>query len=73
MKVFIKLFFSTEGPNPVEILKKVKELGFQPVFGNYDLVKEVSEIDEYMSLVKNLHTKLRGTKVLYNLYSTKEE
>ncbi len=73
MKVFIKLFFSTEGPNPMEILKKVKELGFHPVFGNYDLVKDVRDIDEYMSLIKNLHNKLRGTKVLYNLYSTNEE
>ena len=72
MKVFIKLFFSTEGPNPMEILARVRELGFQPVFGNYDLVKNVKNIDEYVALVKELHTKLQGTKVLYNLYSTNE-
>ncbi len=72
MKVFIKLFFSSEGPNPLEILKRVRELGFQPVFGNYDLMKEVKDIDEYLQLVKELHEKLKGTKVFYNLYSAKE-
>ena len=72
MKVFIKLFFNSDGPNPLEILNKVKDLGFKPVFGQYDLVKEVDDIDEYMTLIKDLHTSLKGTKVVYNLYSTKE-
>ena len=72
MKVFIKLFFSTDGPNPLTILAKVKDLGFKPVFGNYDLVREVKDIDEYLELVKKLHESLRGTKVIYNLYSSKE-
>ncbi len=72
MKVFIKLFFSSDGPNPLEVLKKVKNLGFQPVFGQYDLVKEVRDIDEYVEVVKKLHECLKGTKVMYNLYSMKE-
>ncbi len=72
MKIFIKLFFSAEGPNPMEILGKVKDLGFQPVFGQYDLMKEVSDIDEYMKIVEELHNRLQGTKVFYNLYSVKE-
>ena len=72
MKVFIKLFFSPDGPNPLQILSKVKELGFKPVFGNYDLMREVEDIEEYMDLVRRLHENLRGTKVMYNLYSTKE-
>jgi hypothetical protein len=72
MKVFIKLFFSPDGPSPLEILPKVKDLGFKPVFGNYDLVRDVEDINEYMNLVKELHESLRGTKVMYNLYSSKE-
>ncbi len=72
MKIFIKLCFSSEGPDPLDILKKVKNLGFQPVFGQYDLVKEVEDIDEYMKTVRELHESLKGTRVMYNLYSTKE-
>ncbi|NPA75399.1 MAG: hypothetical protein GXO25_04890 [Euryarchaeota archaeon] len=72
MKMFIKLFFSAEGPNPLEILRKIQGLGFQPVFGQYDLVREVKDIDEYIHVVEELHNSLRGTKVFYNLYSTKE-
>ncbi len=72
MKVFIKLFFNSDGPNPLEILNKVKKLGFKPVFGQYDLVKEIEDIDEYMELIKELHESLKGTRVLYNLHSTKE-
>ena len=72
MKVFIKLFFSPDGPNPLDILAKIKDLGFKPVFGNYDLVRDVEDIDQYMEIVKKLHESLRGTKVMYNLYSSKE-
>ncbi len=72
MKVFIKLFFSSEGPNPVDILNTMKSLGFSPVFGQYDLMKEVRDIDEYLELVKELHNSLKGTKVMYNLHSMKD-
>ncbi len=72
MKVFIKLFFNADGPNPIEILNKVKGMGFNPVFGQYDLVKEVRDIDEYMTLIGELHSCLQGTKVTYNLYSTRD-
>jgi hypothetical protein len=72
MKIFIKLFFSAEGPDPIEILGRVKGMGFQPVFGQYDLMREVSDIDEYMKVVEELHSRLHGTKVFYNLYSVKE-
>ncbi len=72
MKVFIKLFFSSEGPNPMEILNSMKEMGFSPVFGQYDLVKEVKNIDEYVELVKKMHNHLKGTKVMYNLHSMKD-
>ncbi len=71
MKVFIKLFFSSEGPNPIEILNRMKELGFSPVFGQYDLVKEVEDMDEYIETVRKLHESLKGTGVMYNLHSMK--
>ncbi len=70
MKIYIKLFFSSEGPDPLEVLKKVKDIGFKPVFGQYDLTMEVRDIDEYIAVVRLLHASLKGTKVMYNLTST---
>jgi hypothetical protein len=56
----------------LDILKSIKELGFSPVFGDYDFVREFDNPEEYGDIVSGLHKTLKGSKVYYSL-STKKE
>lgn len=67
MKLYIELYFSSEGLSPQKIVKKMKDMGFKPVVGQYDLAKEYDSPEEYGKIVKQLQSELQGTKVRYRL------
>lgn len=72
MRLYVKIYFDPEGEDPITIVKKLKDLGFGPVVGLYDFVKEFDEPEDYPKIVKELHEALRGTKVKYTLQTRKE-
>ncbi len=69
LKTYLKLHFYSEGPNPLEIVKLVKQIGFLPVVGDYDFVIEYDTPSEYADIVRRLHDALAGTRVYYRLIS----
>ncbi|MFO8110293.1 MAG: hypothetical protein R6U17_07235 [Thermoplasmata archaeon] len=71
MRLYIELYFSSEGVDPIGVVRELKELGFEPVIGDYDVGKEYNTPAEYNQIVKNVVKILQGTKVRYRLITRK--
>ena len=67
MRLYIKIYFNSESISPLEIIKSIKEMGFEPVVGDYDFVKNFDTPEEYGILVEKLHDTLQGTSTYYRL------
>ena len=72
MKLYIKVYFSSGGMNPLKVVEKLKGLGFEPVIGQYDFVKGFESPDDYIKLVNALHEALKDTGAFYTLQTRKE-
>jgi hypothetical protein len=72
MKLYIKIYFNSEGPLPLEIISKLKEMGFIPMFGQFDFEKEFNSEAEYNEIVSQLYNLLKGTKAIFRM-NTKVE
>ena len=68
-KTYLKLYFSSEGPDPMEVIDKVKGIGFKAVVGNFDFVIEFDTPEEYGGILAALHETLRGTNTRFTLTS----
>ncbi|MCD6461325.1 MAG: hypothetical protein J7L61_01105 [Thermoplasmata archaeon] len=72
MKTYLKLHFNSEGKNPLDIIRMVKEVGFVPMVGDYDFVIEYDSPSDYADIVTRLHEVLAGSKVYYRLVSKED-
>ena len=71
----VQVWFYSEGATPSQVVRKLLELGFQPVKGAYDFVyihadEEMSDADlgsAILEISDALHKTLAGFKVLYTL------
>jgi hypothetical protein len=71
MRLYVRLMFSSEGQNPVDVVRKLEAIGFAMEVGNYDVSAGFQEPQKYAELVTDLRKALKGTDVLYSL-TTKE-
>ncbi len=55
----------------MNVIKRLKDLNFSPVVGEYDFVKEYNTTEEYAEIVKELYDALKGTGVRYRLITRK--
>ncbi len=67
MKLYIKVYFNSESISPLEIIKSIKEMGFEPVVGDYDFMKSFETPEEYGLIVEELHEALKGTGTMFRL------
>lgn len=72
MKLYIELYFSSDGTEPMKVIKKLKDIGFDPVVGEYDFAKDYDTPAEYGDLVDNLSRALRDTGVNYRLITRRK-
>ncbi|MBS3782204.1 MAG: hypothetical protein KGY66_05525 [Candidatus Thermoplasmatota archaeon] len=72
MRMYVELYFSSEGTNPLEILDKMKDLGFDPVVGEYDFAKDYETPEEYEEILNDLTQVLEGTDTRYRLTTRKK-
>jgi len=71
MRTYLNIMFYSEGANPVEVVERLRSLGFKPLRGVHDHVydwgnKKV-ELDDILKIASSVHETLRGLKVLYKL------
>ncbi|MFW6110816.1 MAG: hypothetical protein ACOC6H_02140 [Thermoproteota archaeon] len=70
LKTYLTMMFYSEGANPVEVVERLRSLGFEPVKGIHDHVYDWGrdvELDEILQIATSVHETLKGSKVLYQL------
>ena len=72
MKLYLKLYFSSEGASALDLIQKIEEMGFSPYVGDYDLVINLDSPEEYGEVVTKLHKMLKGTKTMYRVMTKRE-
>ncbi len=72
MKLYVELYFSVSGSDPLEVVKDIKEAGFEPVVGEYDFVIEYETPEEYGKAVDKLSRTLRGSEATFRLITRRE-
>ena len=66
----MNLLLYSEGANPVEIVERLRSLGFEAVKGVHDHVYDWDrdvELDDILQIATSVHETLKGLKVFYKL------
>ena len=74
MKTYLKIQFSSDGAKPSHIIKRLEDMGWRPVVGEYDFMKE-SGLGEgvgasFRNMLDELQGALKGTGASFTVYST---
>jgi hypothetical protein len=70
MRTYVRMIFDSEGAGPAEVLRVMKELGFEESMGMHDFVykwKDRASFDEVLQLITSLHNRLKGLRVCYEI------
>jgi len=70
MKTYLTIWFCSEGGSPLEVVQRLRSLGFEPLKGYHDHVydwKRKAELMEILELANKVHETLKGLKVIYKL------
>ena len=72
MRLYLKLFFNSEGTSTLETIKKARKMGFTPCVGYYDFVIGFDSPEEYRQILEDLHGMLKGTMALYTVMTRED-
>jgi len=72
MKLYLKIYFSSQGASPMEVINIAESLGFGPNVGDYDFVIDFESPEEYAQITDKLHKMLKGTKAMYKVSTHKQ-
>ena len=72
MKLYLKIYFSSEGASTMEVIKIAEQVGFTPYVGDFDFVLDFETPEEYAEITEKLHKMLRGTKTMYKVSTRRE-
>jgi hypothetical protein len=70
MRTYVRMIFDSEGAGPAEVLRVMKELGFEESMGMHDFVykwKDRAAFDEVLKLITTLHERMKGLRVNYEI------
>ena len=70
VKTYLTMMYYSEGANPIEVVERLRSLGFKPVKGVHDHVydwKRNVELDDILQIATSVHETLKGLKVFYKL------
>ena len=70
MKTYLTIWFYSEGASPLEVVEKLRSLGFEPLRGYHDHVydwKRKIDLMDILELANKVHETLKGLKVFYKL------
>jgi hypothetical protein len=72
MKLYLKLYFNSDGMPTLEIIKRARKMGFRPSVGYYDFMIDFDTPDQYTRILGELHEMLKGTKALYTVMTRED-
>ena len=70
MRTYVRMIFHSEGASPQQVLERMHELGFEEAMGMHDFVykwKEKASFDEVIRLVSEMHQRMKGLNVNYEI------
>jgi hypothetical protein len=70
VKTYLTIWFYSEGAGPLEVVERLRSLGFKPLRGYHDHVYEWGkkvELEDILQLANTVHETLKGLKVLYKI------
>jgi hypothetical protein len=70
MRTYVRMIFDSEGASPTEVLKAMRDLGFEESMGMHDFVfkwKDRASIDDVIRLISDMHARLKGLRVNYEI------
>jgi hypothetical protein len=67
MRTFLKMYFSSEGASPLDVVEDLMKIGFRTEVGNYDFSISWETPERYVSIMRTLHNTLAGTRVRYTI------
>jgi hypothetical protein len=70
-KTYLNIIFYSEGANPIDVVERLRSIGFKPLKGVHDHVydwgKKKVSLEDVLQVACSVHETLRGCKVLYKL------
>ncbi|MCD6243420.1 hypothetical protein J7K06_07070 [Candidatus Bathyarchaeota archaeon] len=70
MKTYLTIWFYSEGASPLEVVDRLRSLGFKPLKGYHDHVydwKKNVDLTDILELANKVHETLKGLKVFYKI------
>jgi hypothetical protein len=71
LKTYLTIWFNSEGAGPVEVVERLRSMGFKPLRGYHDHVydwgNKKAELEDILRIANSVHETLKGLKVLYKL------
>jgi hypothetical protein len=70
LKTFLTIWFSSEGAGPIDVVDRLRSLGFKPMKGYHDHVYEwgkKADLGDILQLTDKVHSTLKGLNVLYKI------
>jgi hypothetical protein len=68
MRTYIDLYFTSEGPSPIEVADRLRRLvGVRFITGIHDLVFDWEEPEAFRAALQGIHDALRGTGIQYHV------
>jgi len=70
VKTYLTIWFYSEGASPLEVVDRLRSLGFKPLKGYHDHVydwKKNVDLTDILELANKVHETLKGLKVFYKI------
>jgi hypothetical protein len=70
MRTYVRMTFHSEGADPLKVMEVMRQLGFEESMGMHDFVykwKEKAALDNVIRLVAEMHSRLKGLDVNYEI------
>lgn len=70
MRTYVRMIFHSEGASPTDVLRVMRDLGFEESMGMHDFVfkwKDRATLDEVLKLVTEMHGRMKGLNVNYEV------
>jgi hypothetical protein len=72
MRLYLKLYFNSDGTPTLELIKRARKMGFRPSVGYYDFMINFDTPEQYTKILEDLHNMLKGTKALYTVMTRED-
>jgi hypothetical protein len=70
MRTYVRMIFHSEGASPSDVVKVMREMGFEEAMGMHDFVykwKNRPSIEDVLRLVNAMHGRMKGLGVNYEV------